>query len=412
MPNDAPNAPATIEEVFTMVSAGLAGVAPHMVSASIAALSRLLFEFHDRLSTVVVEDLVATVMVFLQSNNREIVRSVLGFVKVTVVVLPEKTMRPRMPELVPGLMVWSKENKGRLRAKVKGILERCMRKFGAAELEKWVGEGDRKMIINIRKRKERSKRKKVGGDDEDSMEGGDNRKFDNELDEVLGSDDDSEISFDDDDGQPDRINGSSKSRSKAQFIRDEDDDEPLDLLGPNALANVSTKKFVRFKDGEATKRKTKAKTNEDGKLVFGDKDDSDDGDALMTGVAEGESAVNAYMDAVDGPDAIRRGQKGRLKVSSGNQKKTRMAPAGEKMDLDVDEARQVARSILKGRDSPRGRGFDHGKRSKLPERRGLGIEKSKDKGHGSSPGGRIEKRGHSGVGRRGGFRAGRGTRRR
>ena len=120
MPNDAPDALATLEEVFTMVSAGLAGVAPHMVAASITALSRLLFEFHDRLSKVVVEDLVATVVMFLQSNNREIVRSVLGFVKVAVVVVPKDVIKPRMAELVSGMMVWSKENKGRLRAKVKG----------------------------------------------------------------------------------------------------------------------------------------------------------------------------------------------------------------------------------------------------------------------------------------------------
>ena len=120
MPKDAPDVLATLEEVFTMVSAGLAGVAPHMVAASVTALSRLLFDFHDRLSKIVVEDLVATMVMFLQSNNREIVRSVLGFVKVAVVVLPEDTMKPRMAELVSGMMSWSKENKGRLRAKVKG----------------------------------------------------------------------------------------------------------------------------------------------------------------------------------------------------------------------------------------------------------------------------------------------------
>ena len=171
MPNDAPNVLATLEEVFTMVSAGLAGVAPHMVAASIAALSRLLFEFHDKLSRAVVEDLVATVVMFLQSNNREIVRSVLGFVKVAVVALPDDMMKPRMPELARGMMVWSKENKGRLRSKVRGILERCIRKFGAAQLESWVGEDDRKMIVNIRKRKERSKRKKKGSADEEGRRG-------------------------------------------------------------------------------------------------------------------------------------------------------------------------------------------------------------------------------------------------
>ena len=45
MPADAPNVPASLEEYFTMVSAGLAGSTPHMISASITALTRILFEF-------------------------------------------------------------------------------------------------------------------------------------------------------------------------------------------------------------------------------------------------------------------------------------------------------------------------------------------------------------------------------
>ena len=36
---------ANIEEYITMVAAGLTGTTPHMISASINALSRLLFEF-------------------------------------------------------------------------------------------------------------------------------------------------------------------------------------------------------------------------------------------------------------------------------------------------------------------------------------------------------------------------------
>lgn len=37
---------ATVEEFVTMVSAGLAAVSPHMISATITSLSRLIFEFH------------------------------------------------------------------------------------------------------------------------------------------------------------------------------------------------------------------------------------------------------------------------------------------------------------------------------------------------------------------------------
>lgn len=36
---------ANVEEFITMVAAGLTGTTPHMISASISALSRLIFEF-------------------------------------------------------------------------------------------------------------------------------------------------------------------------------------------------------------------------------------------------------------------------------------------------------------------------------------------------------------------------------
>ena len=417
MPDDTPDALASLEEVFTMVSAGLAGVAPHMVAASIAALSRLFFEFHDRLPKAVTEDLFATIEMFLQSNNREIVRSVLGFVKVAVVVLPEEMIRPRMATLVPELMVWSKENKGRLRAKVKGILERCMRKFGAAELEHWAGESDRKMIINIRKRKERTKRKQKPGVVGDASDSGDEgtKEYDNKLDEVLGSDDDSDMDdSDEDDLRRDGPKAAGR-KGKTQFIRDDDEDEPLDLLAPNALANVSSKKFIRFKEGDLPKRRNKAKTNQDGKLILGDDNDTDDEDILMTGGApDGEGAINAYVDAVDGPNAVRRGQKGKLKVGSGNQKKARVTAPGEKMELDEEEAREVTQTIMRGSRNFRGNTLSRGGKGKLPQRRGLGVEKSKQQAHGvsgKSGKGRIEKRGAMGRGKRMKFGSGRGIRR-
>jgi len=34
-----------LEEYFTMIAGGLAGASPHMISATITAISRLVFEF-------------------------------------------------------------------------------------------------------------------------------------------------------------------------------------------------------------------------------------------------------------------------------------------------------------------------------------------------------------------------------
>ena len=40
--------PATVEEFMTMVAAGLAGATPHSISASVTAISRLVYEFKGK----------------------------------------------------------------------------------------------------------------------------------------------------------------------------------------------------------------------------------------------------------------------------------------------------------------------------------------------------------------------------
>ncbi|KAK5258702.1 pre-rRNA processing protein [Exophiala xenobiotica] len=153
---------------------------------------------------------------------------------------------------------------------------------------------------------------------------------------------------------------SAGTRRGEQYIRQEDeDDEPLDLLDPKSMGNISSRKLGRLRDAQASSRKTKAKVNEDGKLVFGGNDNDneadEDVDVAMSGGAGQDNSINAYLDAVSGADAVRRGQKGKLKVKSGMQKKTKQETRqrdGE-MDLDVEEAREVARQIMQGSGSPR-----------------------------------------------------------
>ncbi|MCJ1476523.1 hypothetical protein MMC13_005189 [Lambiella insularis] len=361
MPADAPNAEASLEEFFTMVSAGLAGSTPHMISASITALTRILYEFHAELSERVMEDLVSTMAIFLDSNNREIVRSVLGFIKVAVVSLPENIVRPRLEALVPNLMGWSHEHKARFRAKVKHILERMMRRFGYEAVDKWCPENDKKLIHNIRKSRERNKRKKeVVGDtgDNDTEDKVTKRKsrFESEFDEAIygsgseaGGSDRSEDADESDNDISNRRKG-----AKAYIV--EDEDEPLDLLDRKALGSISTTKPIRFKSASAngTARK-KAKTDLDGKLIFGDDDDDEmlidfdkKGNSVKVSGREEpgdgtlEGGINAYVDAIRGRDAVQRGRGGRLKFSNRKEKAD---------EMDVDDDTELQREVKKSKDS-------------------------------------------------------------
>ena len=347
MPTDAPVAQASLEEFFTMVSAGLVGSTPHMVSASITALTRILYEFALQLPHTVIEDLVQTMDLFLTSTSREIVRSVLGFVKVAIISLPEDIVKPKLNTLVPGLMSWSREHKAQFRAKVKHILERAIRRFGFDAIEQHCPEDDKKLIHNIRKTKERRKRHKAAdGADAADAEGPAKRKnrFESEYDEALYG---SETSSDSDHGSDkERVaessgRGGAGAGGRGHTYITENVDEPLDLLDRKSLANISTRKPMATKQAPAKQRKNK--TDLDGKLVFNDADANNDNDddpmALDVNGLDGtdgmtlEGGINAYVDAIRGRDAVQRGRGGRLKFSN---KREKSSGNGDSMDVDGD----------------------------------------------------------------------------
>ncbi|KAI4288998.1 MAG: hypothetical protein L6R35_001733, partial [Caloplaca aegaea] len=343
----APRTEASLEEFFTMMSAGLVGSTPHAVSASITALTRVLYEFHSELGSNVIEDLVSTLDLFLTSSNREIVRSCLGFTKVAIVTLPEGIVRPHLASVVPGLMGWSKEHKSRFRAKVKHILERAIRRFGFEAVERCCPDDGKKLLQNIRKSKERKKRKrgeaKEAGEEEADEEPRKGR-FESEYDEAIYGSEDEEDDDDDDDsnlassgdddigtkrGSKARNNRPAVGRKEAKgtYII-EDPDEPLDLLDRSALGRITSRQPLLPPAKQQRRNNTKAKVDLDGKLVFGP---DDDGDAMAVDSRndkkkkkeEGEEekepgdddntlegGINAYVEAIRGKDAVQRGRGG------------------------------------------------------------------------------------------------------
>ncbi|ORY11652.1 NUC173 domain-domain-containing protein [Clohesyomyces aquaticus] len=446
MPANAPIVQASLEEYFTMVSAGLAGSTPHMISASITAVTRILYEFHTRIEPETAKNLLELMDIFLQNPNREIVRSVLGFVKVEVISLPESLVKPRLKPLLQNLMVWSHEHKAHFKAKVKHIVERMIRKFGIEEVEKACPAEDRKLITNIRKMREARKKKKLN-----AAEGGDEQirkekpkgKFESEYDQaVYGSEsEDSDVGDSEDEfiktqkktQSSSSGNGNGKSKMGQTYII-EDEDEPLDLLSKRALGNISSTKPLR--ERKVPQHRTKSRTDEDtGKLILGASDDEDnapsrknktkrgrateedeaDGDVLMhdDDTTTLEQGINAYVDAIRGRDAPQRGQKGKMKFSNRRQR------AGDEMEVDDDEeedvaAKRMARKEMSGSGMGMGRGGRGGGGGGggfKSQRRGLGVQKSR--GGSGFGGGRVEKsrgggRGGARGGARGGVRGGRG----
>ncbi len=309
-------------------------------------------------------DLVSTLDLFLTSKNREIVQSVLGFVKVCIISLPIPLMAPRLESLVPHLMVWGHEHKARFKAKVKHIIERMIRRFGLEMVEKFCPAEDRKLITNVRKTRERRKRRKdsekdeAQEDDDDAAEGRkkDGGVFESEFDEAIYGSEESEDDSEEDNDDSGTMGRKSKQRKQLAangngptLVVEDEDDDPVDLLDPRSIAKMSTRhsrsRYLPNAGGRSTR--IKAKTDADGKLLLGDDYDEDeeamvlDGDGTSNGVklakrAEG-TGVNAYVEALKSKDAVQRGQRGRLKFDS-TQKKRK---GGEEYDAEDDDKMEL-----------------------------------------------------------------------
>ena len=440
MAADAPGAPASLDEFFTMVSAGLAGTAPHMVSASINALTHLAHAFRVEMTETAREELTGALLLFMGTNDREVAQSALGFVKLAVIALPEPLVRPRLQEIVTGILRWSKQNHNKLRTRVKHLFERLIRRFGYDTIIALCPEDDKRLVHNIQRTKEQKRRRKdrahaaaaEGGVDANALHGARPAtgkrpgRFDAALDNALADSDSddtdsSNSSESDNGGVPLGRSAKGKGRPRKNGAGDayivEDEDEPLDLLDRSALAHIATSRPVRFRPEQAPRRKTPARTNARGRLVIAEEDGAGaaappakDGDAEMRDAdgAEG-GGVGAYVEAITGKDAAQRGLRGKLKFS--NRRRNAVEEKADDGQMDVDDGavetrnghgEQEKKQNGVGARGGRGKGtFVVGKRGGQPERRGLDESKVRSGGSGFKPG-RVTKNGGFAASRRGG----------
>lgn len=150
----------SLDEFITMVLAGLAGRTPHMISATVVALARLLFDLSGAIPPETVQALLSDILLLLGSPSRELVKAAFGFIKVAIIVLPSEALLPHLTTLIRSVLAWSDEHALHFKVRVRHLMERLIRRFGYEKIHDCVPEEHRKLIVNIRKRKERARRRK------------------------------------------------------------------------------------------------------------------------------------------------------------------------------------------------------------------------------------------------------------
>uniref|UniRef100_K3WEP6 Uncharacterized protein n=1 Tax=Globisporangium ultimum (strain ATCC 200006 / CBS 805.95 / DAOM BR144) TaxID=431595 RepID=K3WEP6_GLOUD len=280
-------------EYLQMVLGGLAARTPHMRSASVVCLSRLVFEFgrEEAVIQAAMPQLLKTVLMLLHEKAREVIKSVIGFMKLGIAMLPKDQLREFLPDITNGLLVWIGESKNRFRAKTRIILIKLCRKYGYDEVAELVPEEDRALIKHIKKTKEREDKKKAEGPYANKK---DASKGDGTFEEFMADSDDEGDDEDGDHAMGGEVQAALKRKkdlhrkNKNKVIR-EDDDDIVDFLDSNAaVKNV----YSAYGDDDNSDDDEDFQMSKDGRLIIpdkdakmGDDDDSEDEELIKMDVA-------------------------------------------------------------------------------------------------------------------------------
>jgi len=132
-----------------------------MRSAAVMTFSRLVFEFawEDQELQSQLPSLLQTVLVLVEEESREVIKSVVGFSRICVAAIPPEQLEPLLPDLIGGLLKYH-STRHRFRSKIKIILKKLVKRFGYDKLMPFVPESETRLLTHMRKLDNRQKRKK------------------------------------------------------------------------------------------------------------------------------------------------------------------------------------------------------------------------------------------------------------
>ncbi|BFZ58210.1 pre-rRNA processing protein [Savitreella phatthalungensis] len=337
---DAGDVDASLAEYVMMLQGGLGSDNQHLVSASVTALSRVLFEFRDSMDREFVSDLLDTMEPILESRDREVARSALGFYKVVVISLPVDLVRPRLDKFVEHLLGWSHLHARDFRSKVKHLLERMVRRFGFDAIDAYMPEEDKKLLNNIRKSQERRKRKAKqeetpAGNLPATVQSGD--AFERAMLE-------SESEVSDDEDEENVPEAKSRSTRAAAYIQ-EDGDEPIDLLDSSALAHVSSTNPAERARLRAKQRMPSARANfrvdhDTGRFVFDDRQEPRNTRDQITSTQRSQP-IAGQADFMAARRDNRRTAKGGVRFTNKNEQRFDDDGEDDEMMIDGDKPARV-----------------------------------------------------------------------
>uniref|UniRef100_A0A1A8HJ42 Ribosomal RNA processing 12 homolog n=1 Tax=Nothobranchius korthausae TaxID=1143690 RepID=A0A1A8HJ42_9TELE len=262
------NSKEAMEQYLVLVYAGLTGSVT-MITCTVLALTRLVFEYKDAIEVSILEQLLHNVCVLLASRTREIVKAALGFIKVVLFIMDPKTLATHVTVMMEGIGNIKDDVRRHFRTKLKNIFTKFIRKFGFELVKSMLPAEHHKVLSNIRKAEARSKRRKQAAEEHGESESEEEapKAKGESIEDILAE---SDIDLSEDEGKPQKKAGKQK-KGKA-WLKEGEEDDPLNFLDPKVSQRVlATNPELR----KTSKVEHGFKVTSDGRLIIREDDEED-----------------------------------------------------------------------------------------------------------------------------------------
>ncbi|XP_022336615.2 RRP12-like protein isoform X1 [Crassostrea virginica] len=278
-----------LEDYFQMVMAGLGG-SPQMVSSTLLALTRIVYEFKASISSSLLETIVENLCLLLTSKTREVVKAALGFMKVLLSAYPDTVLAPHLKQIMSSLVAQKEDCKHHFRFKAKEIYAKLIKKFGYETIFGMSPPSIHKVLVNIKKTQERAKKKKKEKEEEAESEGESDREHfksqPESVDELLRDTDSEE----EDETKKKAHKPKDKTQAKLAWLQEGGD--IMDFLDPSASRKVLATKPYEKRE-QKKKKEAEFKTAPDGRLIITESGDEEGPEKMAEDDDDLEDLINA-----------------------------------------------------------------------------------------------------------------------
>ncbi|XP_047458867.1 RRP12-like protein [Mugil cephalus] len=263
-----------IGQYLVLVYAGLLGSVT-MITCTVLALTRLVFEYKDSIEVQSMEQLLHNVCLLLSCRTREVVKAALGFIKVILFIMDAKTLASHATVMMEGIGNIKDDVRRHFRTKLKNIFTKFIRKFGFELVKSMLPAEHHKVLANIRKAEARTKRRKQAAEEHDESESEEEapKQKSQSIEDIL-AESDSDLS--EDEGKPRNAQKKAGKQQKGRaWLKEGEDDDPLNFLDSKVsqrvlATNPELKKSAKVDHG--------FKVTSDGRLIIREDEEEEDED--------------------------------------------------------------------------------------------------------------------------------------